>query len=154
MFLQFTGRSPNSLLWHTRSIIWSLPASEWVSEVAQSTRCNPMDYSLQGFSIHVIFQARVLEWVAISFSKGSSRPSNRTQVFHIAGRHVTIWATREALSASKQLVLPIYGVSARFGQTKLGKQMQVPQDLSWFFKPLGICIHYFHSLQFLSHLFT
>ena len=41
------------------------------SEVAQShqTLCNPMDCSLPGFSIHRIFQARVLEWVAISFSK-------------------------------------------------------------------------------------
>ena len=43
-----------------------------VSEVAQSclTLCDPMDYSLQGSSVHGIFQARVLEWVAISFSKG------------------------------------------------------------------------------------
>ena len=47
-----------------------------VSEVAQlcQTLCNPMDYSLPGFSIHGIFQARVLEWVATSFSRGSSRP--------------------------------------------------------------------------------
>ena len=44
--------------------------------VAQScpTLCNPMDCSLPGFSVHGIFQARVLEWVAISFSMGSSRP--------------------------------------------------------------------------------
>ena len=44
--------------------------SEWVSEVAQScpTLCDPMDCSLQGSSVHEIFQARVLEWVAISFS--------------------------------------------------------------------------------------
>ena len=45
-----------------------------VSEVAQScpTLCDPMDCSLPGFSIHGIFQARVLKWVAISFSRGSS----------------------------------------------------------------------------------
>ena len=58
-------------------------------EVAQScpTLCNSMGYSLSGSSIHGIFQARVLEWVAISFSRGSSRPrEDRTQVFHIAGR--------------------------------------------------------------------
>ena len=41
------------------------------------------------------FQARVLEWIAISFSRGSSRPRNRTQVSCIAGRHFTIWATRK-----------------------------------------------------------
>ena len=43
------------------------------------------------------FQARVLEWIAISFSRGSSRPRNRTRVSCIAGRRFTVWATREAL---------------------------------------------------------
>ena len=68
------------------------------SEVAQScpTLCNPMDCSLPGFSVHGIFQARVLEWVAISFSRGSSQPRDRTWVFHIVGRRFTLWATREA----------------------------------------------------------
>ena len=61
------------------------------SEVAQScpTLCDPMDCSLPGFSVHGIFQARVLEWVAISFSRGSSRPRDRTWVSCIAGRHFT-----------------------------------------------------------------
>ena len=46
------------------------------SEVAQScpTLCDPMDYSLPGSSVHGIFQARILEWVAISFSRRSSQP--------------------------------------------------------------------------------
>ena len=45
-----------------------------VSEIVQScpTLCDPMDCGLPGFSVHGIFQARVLEWVAISFSRGSS----------------------------------------------------------------------------------
>ena len=49
---------------------------ETESEVAQScpTLCNPMDCSLPGSSLHGILQARVLEWVAIAFSRGSSRP--------------------------------------------------------------------------------
>ena len=55
----------------------------------------PMDYSLQAFSVHEIFQARLLEWVAISFSSRSSQPRDRTQVSHIAGRRFIIWATRE-----------------------------------------------------------
>ena len=42
--------------------------------------CDPMYCSLPGSSIHGIFQARILEWVAISFSRGSSHPRNRTQV--------------------------------------------------------------------------
>ena len=50
------------------------------------TLCDPMDCSLSGFSVHGIFQARVLEWIAISFSRGSSRPRNRTWVSHITGR--------------------------------------------------------------------
>ena len=73
--------------------------SQFSSEVAQScpTFCDPMDCSLPGSSVHGIFQARVLEWVAISFSKGSSWPRDWTQISRIAGRHFTIWATREAL---------------------------------------------------------
>ena len=59
------------------------------------TLCDPMGYSLPGSSVHGIFQARVLEWVAISFSRGSSRPRDRAQVSRTAGRCNTIWATRE-----------------------------------------------------------
>ena len=50
-----------------------------------------------GSSIHGIFQARILERVATSFSRGSSRPRDWTQVSHIAGGLVTVWTTREAL---------------------------------------------------------
>ena len=54
----------------------------WKYEVAQScpTLSNPMDFSLPGSSVHGIFQARVLQWVAIAFSRGSSWPRDRTQV--------------------------------------------------------------------------
>ena len=70
---------------------------ERISEVAQSclTLCFPMDCNLPCSSIHGIFQARVLEWVAISFSRGSFRPRDRTQVSYIVGRHFTVWGTRE-----------------------------------------------------------
>ena len=62
------------------------------SEVAQScpTLCSPMDCSPPGSSVHRIFQERVLEWVAISFSRESSQPRDRTQVSHIVDRHFTI----------------------------------------------------------------
>ena len=65
----------------------TIPNNSW-SEVAQlcPTLCNPMDCSLQGSSFHGIFQARVLEWVAISFSRGSSQPRDQTQVSRIIGR--------------------------------------------------------------------
>ena len=57
--------------------------------------CDPMDCSLPGSSVHGIFQARVLEWVAISFSRRSSQPRDQTQVSCIVGRCFTVWATRE-----------------------------------------------------------
>ena len=58
------------------------------SGVAQScpTLCDPMDCSPPGFSIHRISQARILEWVAISFSRRSSRPGDLTRVSCIVGR--------------------------------------------------------------------
>ena len=67
------------------------------SEVAQScpTLCDPMDCSLPGSSVDGIFRARILEWVAISFSRRSSWPRDWTQVSCIVGRCFTIWATRE-----------------------------------------------------------
>ena len=63
------------------------------------TLCNSMDCSLLGSSVHGIFQARILGWLAISFSRGSSQPRERTQVSYIAGGCFTIWATREVLSS-------------------------------------------------------
>ena len=67
------------------------------SEVTQScpTLCDLMDCILPGSSVHGFFQARVLEWVAISFSRGSNWPRDQTQVSHIGGRCFTIFATRE-----------------------------------------------------------
>ena len=50
------------------------------------TLCNPTDCSLPGSSVHGIFQARVLEWVAISFSRGTSRSRDRTLVSCLADR--------------------------------------------------------------------
>ena len=54
-----------------------------------------MDCSLPGSSVHGISQARILEWVAISFSRGFSQPRDQTWVSEIAGRCFTVWATRE-----------------------------------------------------------
>ena len=63
-----------------------------------------MDCSLSGSSVHGIFQARVLEWIAIPFSRGSSWPRNQTRVSCIAGRRFTFWVTREALTYLRLLV--------------------------------------------------
>ena len=74
---------------------WVITAIQTVPvRVAQSclTLCNPMDYT-----VHEILRARILEWAAFSFSRGSSQPRDQTQVSRIAGRFFTSWATREAL---------------------------------------------------------
>ena len=59
--------------------------------VAQSclTLCHPM-----GYIAHGILQARILEWIAFPFSRGSSQPRDRTQVSHTAGGFLTSWAAR------------------------------------------------------------
>ena len=99
LLLSLEFKSTWSLTWTLPGALRGVPAPtlESESEVAQScpTLCDPMDCSLSGSSVHGIFQARVLEWIAISFPRGSSRPRNRTQVSHIAGRHFTVWATKE-----------------------------------------------------------
>ena len=59
------------------------------------TLWDPMDCSLPGSSVLGTLQARVLGWVAIPFSRGSSQPRDHTQVSHFAGRLFTIRATRE-----------------------------------------------------------
>ena len=60
------------------------------------TLCNPVNCSPPGSSVHRILQARILEWVTISFFRGSSQSRSQTQASHIVGRFFTIWATRES----------------------------------------------------------
>ena len=66
-----------------------------VKSESESQSCptlwDPIDYT-----VHGILQARILEWVAFPFSRGSSQPRDRTQVSHIAGGFFTNWAIREA----------------------------------------------------------
>ena len=80
--------------------------AKW-SEVTQScpTLCDPVDGSLPSSPVHGILQARILEWVAISFSRGSSRPRGRTPVSRIGGRHFNLWATRDGSQISQLLSL-------------------------------------------------
>ena len=66
------------------------------------TNCGPMDSSPSGSFVHVIFQASILDQVAIPFSRGSSWPRDQIQVSCIADRFFTIWVTREAQCYSYQ----------------------------------------------------
>ena len=63
------------------------------------TLCDPMDCSLLGSSVHGILQARILEWVAIPFSRGSSQHRDQIRVSCISGSFFTNWATKEAKSS-------------------------------------------------------
>ena len=68
----------------------------WLRTITIIVSCNHMDCSLPGSSVHGILQARILEWIAIPFLRGSSQLRNCTSVFCIAGRFFTVWDTREA----------------------------------------------------------
>ena len=98
LFILFREFSYCSASFHTlqRVLTKRAPLERW-SEVAQScpTLCDPMGCSLPGPSVHGIFQAIVLEWIAISFSRGSSQPRDRTRVSRNVDRRFTIWTTRE-----------------------------------------------------------
>ena len=72
--------------------------------------CGPMDCSLPASSVHGILQARILEQVAISFSRVSSQPRNQSQVSCISGRFFTIWAIREALQKGIFRAMKLYCV--------------------------------------------
>ena len=85
--------------WATWEAVWTY--RWWLSHWVMSDSCDPMDCSLPGSSVHGILQSKMLEWVAISFSRGSSWPRNWTQVFCNAGRFFTNWATKEALWARR-----------------------------------------------------
>ena len=93
--LQFMGSQRVGHDWAT-DLIWS-DLMVWCGLVAQfPTRCNPKDCSLPGSSVHGILQARIMQWVAISFSRGSSQCRDGTWFSYTAGRFFTDWATREA----------------------------------------------------------
>ena len=74
--------------------------SQWrwsCSVMSDSLQPHAMFCSPPGYLVHEIFQAWILEWVSISFSRGSSWPRDRTLASCIVGRHLTVWPPREAL---------------------------------------------------------
>ena len=85
------GQAVLLLAWQATSSLW-VTAWFWV-KVAQSC---PTLYNSKDDTFHGILQARILEWVAFPFSRGSSQPRDQTQVSLIAGGFFTSWATREA----------------------------------------------------------
>ena len=112
-----------------------------------SDSCNPMDCSPPDSSIHKILQARILEWVALPFCRGSFQPRDWTQVSHIAGRFFTIWAyTKQSHKC--------------FSSTKMFFVMQGEYFMVAFFPPhrmLKGCVlkgHNFKTIIFLASSWT
>ena len=95
------GEIERSLLLRTPDLLdqgptsWC-PVTLWWWFSPQVMSFDHMGYSLPGSSVHGIFQARILEWVSISFSRRSSQPRDRTLVSYIASGFFTNRATREA----------------------------------------------------------
>ena len=103
------------------------------------TLCDPTDCSLPGSSVHAILQARILEWVAIPFSRGSSQPGDWTWISCIAGSFFTVWAIRETkykcfiqlqywvitIHLLQQLAFP-YGSDSKASAYSLGDLGSVP----------------------------
>ena len=77
-----------------------------VVNVTQScpTLCKPMDYSLPGSSVHGIFQARILEWIATYYSRRPAQPREQTHVSCIGRQILQHWATWEALYVQERVV--------------------------------------------------
>ena len=96
-------------------------------KVSQScpTLCDPMDCIVYG-----ILQAKILEWVAIPFSRGSSQPRSQTQVSHLAGGFFTSWATREAHGNTQTSDLRMFICSPVYHGEKL-KTTSCPKTRYW-----------------------
>ena len=69
-----------------------------LSRFSRVRLCDPIDGNLPGYSVPGILQAGIPEWVAISFSRGSSELMSQTQVSCIAGRFFMVWATSKVLN--------------------------------------------------------
>ena len=84
--VSYGGIRGTSATWDVQISLWPQPTMLAKMKVAQlcPNLCDPMDYT-----VHGILQARILEWVAFPFSRGSSQPRDQTQVSCIAGRFFT-----------------------------------------------------------------
>ena len=116
------------------------------------TLCNPLDYSLPGSFVHGIRQERILESIAIPFSRGSSWSRNQTQVSGTAGRFFSVWATRETHTDNKDsfkwrallkwnTVRAGRGLSQWSGKADSAHLASGLHNLQALTSPLGLCSH-------------
>ena len=111
----------NLFMKSTYHINWTQSCSDALPQlvlvlVAQScpVLCNPFDYIPLGFSVHGMLQARILEWVSLPFSRGSSQARDWTWVSHITGSFLTIWTTRPFYRIVSRSALPLVSFDTFF----------------------------------------
>ena len=96
----------NPELWHSLCVASFANCCCLVTKLCLSF-CDPVDCSSPCSSVHGISQARILEWVAMPSSRGSSRPRDRTHVSDIGRQTLYHWATREAISSLSCPTIPL-----------------------------------------------
>ena len=115
--------------------------------------CDPMDCHPSGSFVHGLLQARILEWVAIPFSRGSSQPRDWTLISCLADRFFTIWATREGSpsiehhSSVAKTPTTIYYISQKHFTIYFLKK-------NWRIIALQCCASLCHTTTWIGHKFT
>ena len=105
--------------------------------VAQSCPilCDPVDCSPPGCSVPGILQARILEWAAISFSRGSSQPRDWTLISFPTGRFLTIWATGKSLAwlhlSKMEIIVPTSWTAVNIKQHDPWKPFSIVPGKQW-----------------------
>ena len=115
-----------------------------------SDTCNPKDCSPPDSSVHGILQARILEGVAVSFSRGSSQPRNQTHIARIGWQILYCWATREALPFFRNVIT---GCLRKDGKMYIGRNIQIVVLVKHSSMPFGVWLLWQRSFL-LNWMFT
>ena len=118
------------------------------------TLCDSMDYSPPGSSVHGILQARILEWVAIPFSRGSSWPRDQIWVFCIAGRLFTIWVTREDFKCSHCGLQIWFRSKHSLSVKKKNRKLQCKADEAGCWEYKHKILNFENALSYYTHTHT
>ena len=94
------------------------------------TLCDPMDYNPPGSTVHGILQARILEWVAIPFSRGPSWPRDLTRISCIACRFFTDWAGEPTCFSITDFIRVFIGLAKKLVQVFTQDQIENPNEIS------------------------